>query len=196
MIMKRIICLIIFLYSIAAFSQNLYKDSMTAFIKDYVDKHEVVKEKQYLHFFEIDPAFRILAKFEKVDDSPWFKMESSGVIKKMYRVYGKVHFNLHDTAVTLSVYQSQDLMQMEKYKEELFSPFTDATTGVESYEGGRYFDFTTNDIKNNTLLVDFNKAYNPYCAYVSNVYNCPIPPRENRLTVAIRAGEKAYGKPH
>jgi len=196
--MKHIFSLVILLYSTHAFSQNEYKDSMSVFIKDYVEKHEVVKgkDKQHLHFFDIDPAFRILTKFEKAENSPWFKMESTGLVKRMYRVYGKVHFNLHDTAVTLSVYQSQDLMQMEKYKDELFIPFTDATTGVESYEGGRYFDFTTNDIMDNTLLVDFNKAYNPYCAYVSNVYNCPIPPRENHLTVAIKAGEKAYGKGH
>jgi uncharacterized protein (DUF1684 family) len=114
----------------------------------------------------------------------------------MYRVYGKVHFKIEDSAITLSLYQSQDLMQMDKYRDHLFIPFTDGTSGVESYEGGRYFDLTINDIKDSTLVIDFNKAYNPYCAYVSNVYNCPIPPRENRLTVAIRAGEKVYGKAH
>ena len=198
MIMKRILCLIIFFYSITAFSQTLYKDSIAAFIKDYIDKHEVVKEKdrKHLHFFNIDPAFRILTKFEKIDNSPWFKMESTGLVKRMYRVFGKVHFILHDTAVVLSVYQSQDLMQIDKYRDHLFIPFTDATSGVECYEGGRYFDLTIKDIKDNTLTIDFNKAYNPYCAYISKVYNCPIPPPENRLTIAIKAGEKAYTKSH
>ena len=185
-------------YATSSFAQNDYKDSMRLFIKDYIDKHEVVKDKdrQYLHFFAIDPNFRIKTKFEKIENAPWFKMESTGLVKRMYRVYGKVHFAIHDTAVTLSVYQSQDLMKMDKYQDHLFIPFTDATSGIETYEGGRYFDLTMNDIKNNILVVDFNKAYNPYCAYVSNVYNCPIPPPENRLTVAIRAGEKAYGKSH
>lgn len=67
--------------------------------------------------------------------------------------------------------------------------------GTESYGGGRYIDCVINDIRNSTLMLDFNKAYNPYCAYVTG-YNCPIPPREKDLPVAIHAGEKNYGKPH
>jgi uncharacterized protein (DUF1684 family) len=180
------------------FSQNSYKDSLSKFIKDYISNHEVVtgEDRRHLHFYNIDEKFKIIAKFEKINNAPWFKMESTGLVKRMYRVYGKVHFKIEDSAITLSIYQSQDLMQMDKYRDHLFIPFTDATSGVESYEGGRYFDLTINDIKDSTLVIDFNKAYNPYCAYVSNVYNCPIPPRENRLTVAIRAGEKVYGKAH
>jgi uncharacterized protein (DUF1684 family) len=196
--MKYLLYILVLFATINASAQNSYKDSLTAFIKDYVEKHEVVKEKDrgHLHFYDVDEHFRIATRFEKVNNSPWFKMESSGAIKRMYRVYGKVHFNLHDTAVTLSVYQSQDLLQMDKYREHLFIPFTDATSGTETYEGGRYFDLTIRDINDNMLVVDFNKAYNPYCAYVSSVYNCPIPPGENRLPVAIKAGEKAYGKAH
>jgi len=83
-------------------------------------------------------------------------------------------------------------MGTEEYKNYLFLPFTDATTGVETYESGRYIDLQTGDIKNNQVVIDFNKAYNPYCAYVSGVYNCPIPPRENHLPVAILAGEKRF----
>ncbi|MEJ0106895.1 MAG: DUF1684 domain-containing protein [Bacteroidota bacterium] len=67
-------------------------------------------------------------------------------------------------------------------------PFTDLTTGNESYQTGRYIDFTVKDIKNGELVIDFNKAYNPSCAYVSDKYNCPVPPRENNLTIAIKAG--------
>ena len=85
-------------------------------------------------------------------------------------------------------------MQQEKYKDYLFIPFGDATSGLTSYGGGRYMDFTLADIKDNTLVIDFNKAYNPYCAYTIG-YNCPIPPKENLLTEAINAGEKNYGKP-
>jgi uncharacterized protein (DUF1684 family) len=123
-------------------------------------------------------------------------MAASGPTKKLYRIYGKAHFSLHDTVVTLNIYQSQELMQMAQYKDDLFIPFTDATSGVETYEGGRYFDFTIHDIKDNSLVIDFNKAYNPYCAYVSRVYSCPIPPKENHLAIAIKAGERKYGKAH
>ncbi len=80
------------------------------------------------------------------------------------------------------------------YKDHLFLPFTDLTSGEESYGGGRYIDLETTGIINNRLVIDFNKAYNPYCTY-SDGYNCPIPPRENDLPVAIRAGEKAFAKP-
>jgi uncharacterized protein (DUF1684 family) len=74
--------------------------------------------------------------------------------------------------------------------------FYRCTSGEETYESGRYIDLEIKDITNENVLIDFNKAYNPYCAYVSGKYNCPIPPAENRLTVAIRAGEKAFRKPH
>jgi len=196
--MKLLLVFLLLLSITKSFSQSSYQDSITSYIKNYVDKHEVVlaKDKKHLHFYPVDENFRIKGRFEKVDNSPWFIMTSSGVSKHMYRIYGKVHFNLHDTAITLNIYQSQDLMQMTQYKDDLFIPFTDATSGIETYEGGRYFDFTINDIKANTLIIDFNKAYNPYCAYVSNVYSCPIPPRENNLSVAIKAGEKAYDKAH
>ncbi len=82
-----------------------------------------------------------------------------------------------------------------KYKDYLVLLFSDATTGKETYEAGRYIDFTTGDIKNNMLVIDFNKAYNPYCAYEKGKYNCPIPPIENKLSIAITAGEKIYDKP-
>jgi uncharacterized protein len=108
-------------------------------------------------------------------------------------VYGKVYFTLNDTIVTLCVYQSQDLMKVNQLKDYLFIPFMDATTGEETYESGRYFDFSIHDIKENVLVVDFNKAYNPYCAYTVG-YNCPVPPKENRINVAILAGEKKFLK--
>jgi len=86
-------------------------------------------------------------------------------------------------------------MTSTDYADYLFIPFTDNTSGNESYGGGRYLDYKISDIKNNKLLLDFNKAYNPYCAYTTG-YNCPIPPAENDLKVAIKAGEKAFEKKH
>lgn len=179
-------------------AQSNYADSANAFIKDYVAKHEVVtgNDRKHLHFYDVDEAYLVTAKFEKTENSLWFKMETSGTMRPLYRVFGKAHFILKGTMVTVNIYQSQSLMQVDKYKDHLFIPFADLTSGVESYEGGRYVDLSVNDIKDNVLLIDFNKAYNPYCAYVNNKYNCPIPPKENRLAVAIKAGEKKYGKAH
>ena len=123
-------------------------------------------------------------------------METSGIIKKTFRVYGVLHFTINDTAVSLNIYQSQNLMNTDEYKNHLFLPFTDLSSGEETYAAGRYIDMSTADIINNKVVIDFNKAYNPYCAYVSGKYNCPIPPKENQLPVMIAAGEKTFVKNH
>ena len=161
-------------------------------------EHGVVtgKDKEFMSFFPVNERFRMSCGFERTMNSPWFRMESSGAIKKNYRVYGIIHFTINDTAVTLNVYQSQDLMASSQYKDHLFIPFTDATSGQETYESGRYIDLEIKDITNDKVMIDFNKAYNPYCAYLSGKFNCPIPPAENRLAVAITAGEKSFGKAH
>jgi len=189
------ICLL-FVYLSSA--QNSYKDSIESYFKKYVKEHEVVsgKDKEFISFFPVNEKYRMTCRFERTMNSPWFRMESSGPIKKNYRVYGIIHFTINDTAVTLNIYQSQDLMTTKEYKDHLFIPFTDATSGEETYESGRYIDLEIKDLTNENVLIDFNKAYNPYCAYVSGKYNCPIPPAENRLIVAIRAGERSFGKHH
>jgi uncharacterized protein (DUF1684 family) len=190
------VCIVVSAYTSA--QNKTYKDSIESYLKKYVAEHEVVtgKDKELISFFYPNEKYRINCKFERTLNSPWFRMESSGQIKRNYRVYGIIHFQINDTTVSLNIYQSQDLMATSQYRDHLFIPFTDATSGEETYASGRYIDLEINDIKNDYVLIDFNKAYNPYCAYVNGKYNCPIPPAENRLAVAIRAGEKAFGKPH
>ncbi len=73
------------------------------------------------------------------------------------------------------------MINTKEYKNYLFTPFTDNTSAVESCEAGRYLDCSTTDIQNGILMLDFNKAYNPYCAYVSG-YDCPVPPPVSSLT--------------
>jgi uncharacterized protein len=177
-------------------AQSTYADSIDTFIRDYVEKHEVVtgNDKKSMKFFPVNETYRVHARFEKVKNGNWFSMETSGKNKQVYRVYGTVRFTIHDTSLMLNIYQSQRLMAVEEYKESLFLPFTDLTSGEESYAAGRYIDLSFSDITGDKVIIDFNKAYNPYCAYVNGKYNCPIPPRENSLNVAILAGEKIYGK--
>lgn len=186
------------LFSFVADAQSDHKDSLEKYLKEYVEKHEVVTgdDKKLMTFFPVNKTYRVSARFEKVKDGAWFNMETSGRTKKVYRVYGTIHFSIHDTALQLNIYQSQQLMAMEEYKEHLFLPFTDLTSGTESYSAGRYIDLSFSDIQGDKITIDFNKAYNPYCAYVSGKYNCPIPPRENSLNVAILAGEKEYKGSH
>ena len=189
-----VICLVFTSFSFA--QKGSYKDSVETYLRKYVKEHEVVsgKDKDLMTFFPVDQKYRISCKFERTPNSQWFRMESSGQIKRNYRTYGIIRFTINDTAATLNIYQSQELMTTTQYRDHLFIPFTDATSGEETYESGRYIDLDINDIKNDRIIIDFNKAYNPYCAYVSGKYNCPIPPAENRLAVAIRAGEKAFRK--
>jgi len=189
-----------FLFSLFAWRtsicQTSYHDSLQAFITSYVSHHELVKgdDRKYLRFFPIDEAYRVRADFKKASEAKWFLVQTSGLQKKLYRVFGTVSFSVHDTIITASIYQSKDLLDDPKYANYLVLMFTDKTTGNETYDGGRYIDLSTNDIKDQFVTIDFNKAYNPYCAYVRNKYNCPIPPRENDFPVAIRAGEKLYTK--
>jgi len=194
--MKRIIWLLIVISTIdVSFGQGSYKDSLQSFIDEYVKTHAVVKgnDKKYLQFYPINEKFRFICRFERKENSPWFQMETSGPIKQTYRIYGKAYFTLNDTTVSLCIYQSQDLMKTVQYKDYLFIPFLDATTGDETYESGRYIDLFISNIVSDKLVIDFNRAYNPYCAYTKG-YNCPVPPKENRISVAIKAGEKKYLK--
>src|SRR5262249_19523427 len=153
-------------YSLQA--QQSYKDSLQDYQQQYVKKHEVIKgdDRKFIHFFPVNEKYRITARFEQIDNAPWFKMETSGKEKKAYRVYGILYFKLNDTALKLHVYQSQSLMNTKEYADYLFIPFTDLTNGEESYENGRYIDLTFEDLKNGSYIIDFNKAYNPYCAYI------------------------------
>ncbi|MDJ1492424.1 DUF1684 domain-containing protein [Cytophagaceae bacterium DM2B3-1] len=105
------------------------------------------------------------------------------------RVYGKLVFKVKGEECVLTVYQSMDLLRNPMYKDYLFVPFTDLTTDESSYGAGRYMDMRISD--DEIVWIDFNKAYNPYCAY-SDQYSCPITPAENRLPVKIEAGEKIY----
>jgi uncharacterized protein len=182
-----------------AFAQkkDFYVESIKAYQKKYVDSHEVVKgkDKKHFHFFNINKAYNVSSYFERIFDTVGFTMPTSaGTVKYFYK-YGRVDFMIDGKEYLLYVYQGKELMQTEQYRDYLFVPFTDATTGNESYGSGRYLEFYKRDIDNDSLQLDFNKAYNPYCAYATG-FKCPIPPRENRLPVAIKAGEMIFGKAH
>ncbi|WP_207433039.1 DUF1684 domain-containing protein [Sabulibacter ruber] len=145
-----------------------------------------------LVYYPINNAYQIKAKFVRTPQEAIFKMPTTGKRTPDYVKYGELHFLLHGQALKLNLYQSQDLMKQVKYKDYLFIPFTDATTGGETYATGRYLDFSIPE-GTDSVLLDFNKAYNPYCAYSAG-YSCPIPPKENKLPVRIEAGEKTYEK--
>lgn len=196
--MKDFFCLALLLLSFPCFSQTTYEDSVNKFLKAYVANHEVVKgeEKKYLRFYPVDKGYCVTASFQPSPSTEWLTFKTSGTKNKLFKLFGTLSFELKGKVCRLNVYQSQELSTNADYRNYLFLPFTDSTTGNETYRSGRYLDVSTTDIRNGKVVLDFNKAYNPYCTYVSGVYNCPIPPRENALPVPVKAGEKAFGKAH
>ena len=148
----------------------------------------------YLRFYAPDKRYVVQARVTLTPQSQPFPIGTHSGKTKMYRQYATVRFVLFRHDLQLSLYQSQDLMKDPKYKDALFLPFTDLTNNQTSYGGGRYLDVSITDIKNGSLTIDFNKAYNPYCAFAGG-YSCPIPPDENRLPIKIAAGEQQFGKP-
>lgn len=137
-------------------------------------------------FFPIDMKYRITAKFVKSKDTKPFDLPTSSGKTKSYQEYGKASFELDGKPYTLTLYQSLDLIKQKKYQDYLFLPFRDATNEKETYGGGKYLDLKIP--KGNTIVLDFNQSYHPYCAYNAYDYNCPIVPEENKLPVEIRAG--------
>ena len=105
----------------------------------------------------------------------------------VYRRFGYIYFTIDKIQYQLTVYQNIALMKDKELKNYLFIPFRDLTSAKTAYGGGRYIDFNIPSSTN--VKIDFNTAYNPYCAYSPRFY-CPIPPKENSLPIAIEAGEK------
>lgn len=196
---KALLLAVVMCISGFAFAQknDTYTAAIKAYQKIYVDSHEVVKgkDKKQFHFFPINKNYNVSAYFERIYDTVGFTMNTSAGTLKYYYKYGRLDFVIDGRECLLFVYQGKDLMQTEQYKDYLFVPFTDATTGNESYGSGRYLEFYKYDIAGDSLRVDFNKAYNPYCAYATG-FKCPVPPKENRLILPIKAGEMNFGKAH
>lgn len=145
-----------------------------------------------LNYYEVDNAFRVTAEFSRTVDEKYFQMPTSSGITKKFVKYGVLRFSLGGGKRQLSVYQIDPEVRAKfpEYAHLLFVPFKDATNRTETYGGGRYIDIVAP--KENSVVLDFNLAYNPNCAYGSDKYNCPIPPRENTLDMAVTAGEKRF----
>ncbi len=142
-----------------------------------------------LDFFKFDSLYVVQAVFTKSTNEKPFQMKTTTDRLPTYLKYGEVSFDLKGESITLNVYQDQDLLKEEGFEDYLFLPFLDDTNGDESYGGGRYIDLSIPD--GDLITIDFNTAYNPYCAY-DEKYSCPIVPRENYTNIEIRAGVMAF----
>lgn len=149
------------------------------------------KDFEGLDFFAPDTNYVVTVKLSRTPDAIPFLMPTTTDRKAKEVVFGIAEFSLNGKNHQLEIYQNQELMLDEGYEDYLFLPFTDHTNGEETYAGGRYIDLRIPS--SNEFVIDFNKAYNPYCAY-NKKYSCPIVPNVNALDTKIMAGTKDFKK--
>lgn len=174
-----------------------YQKKLNASFKDATTsplKKRDLKKFKGLDFFAVDSSFIAKAKLIRIENAPTFKMATTTDRKPLYKEYGILKFNLKGQDFELTIYQSQEDLNDEKYKDYLFIPFTDNTSGEDSYGGGRYMDVMLTDIKtDNTVELNFNNTYNPYCVY-NDLFSCPLTPKKNHLDISVKAGIKVFKK--
>lgn len=141
-----------------------------------------------LAYYEVNEALVLVVSVERfAATEPMIEMETSTGDIRPYRRWGRFSFEVEGEVASLTIYS-------DIYGQEFFLPFRDATNGEETYGAGRYLDNHRPgvwDLGNGRVKIDFNYSYNPYCAY-DLAYSCPLPPRENWLSVRIEAGEKVF----
>ena len=143
-----------------------------------------------LPFYPTDYRYYVEATLVRDSTSRPFEMPTNTARRPLYRKYGELRFVLDDQPQHLSIYQDLSLLKRPGFDDYLLLPFTDGSNGHGSYGGGRYLDLRLPPASSRTMQLDFNRAYNPSCAY-SPGYSCPVPPPENRLPLAIPAGVRS-----
>ena len=165
---------------------NYFKDASVSPLKP-----KDLKNFQGLDFFEFDSIYVVKAKIEETKESLPFKMKTTTDIPADVRKYADLFFQISEREFELSVYENLEYEGVEGYENYLFLPFLDETNENETYGGGRYLDLFLNGT--DSIIIDFNKAYNPKCVYDEN-FSCPIVPRKNFLNIRIEAGVKNFIK--
>ena len=198
----RILLLIVIIFSFSCREEKRYQDvNLTEYqrqVNNYFKdaslsplKPKDLKNFQGLDFFEFDSIYVVKAKIEETKESLPFKMKTTTDIPADVRKYADLFFQISDKEFELSVYENLEYEGVEGYENYLFLPFLDETNENETYGGGRYLDLFLNGT--DSIIIDFNKAYNPKCVYDEN-FSCPIVPRKNFLNIRIEAGVKNFIK--
>ena len=138
-----------------------------------------------LDYYPVNPDLRFQVRLERYSSPRTIRMATNTGEIRGGLLYGFFEFTVENQMCRVEVYRLEEAYG----KPALFIPFLDATSGLETYEGGRYIDLIENT--SGIYDLDFNRAYNPYCAY-NPEYSCPAPPKENTVAASIRAGEKKY----
>ena len=199
--MKNLVLLFIMVFSFGCAQEKQILDAETEWQKemnsDFKDASKSpLKDKDRktftgLNFYKFDSTFVVKAQLKRTPDAKPFKMKTTTERRPDYVQYGVITFTLKGKEYALNIYQNLGLLEEEGYEDYLFLPFIDNTNGNGSYPGGRYTEARIPE--GDIIEIDFNTAYNPYCAY-NEKYSCPIVPRENYLDLEIEAGVKAFKK--
>ncbi|MAH20173.1 MAG: hypothetical protein CMB96_01800 [Flavobacteriaceae bacterium] len=167
-------------------TESEFQTSLNALFKDASRsplKPEDIKTFKGLSFFPIDSSFVVISKLKRTNNSDFFQMKTSTTRLSKERVFGILSFTIKGLNYNLKVYQSESsVLESSDY---LLLPYLDATNGITTYGGGRYLDLKIPE--GDSIWLDFNKSYNPYCVY-NERYSCPIVPRENHLPIKVDAG--------
>lgn len=155
-----------------------FADSATSPLTD-----EARRAFKGLDVFPFDSTYCVRASFTREEDAAPFLMATTRTRTPTYKVHGNLRFMLNGKEHTLQVYES--VPPHPGHEDHLFVPFTDLTNGEETYGVGRYLDLVAP--LGQEVDLDFNRAYNPYCAY-NDKYSCPIPPKANHLITRVLAG--------
>jgi uncharacterized protein (DUF1684 family) len=151
----------------------------------------VQEDLAFLDFYPPHKKGVVLAKFILTPESENFELPTYSGVTRTYRKWGEAYFKWEQDSARLNVYENIKLLSNPEYQDYLFLPFTDETNDVTTYGGGRYLDLSKKDTEDGMITIDFNRCYNPWCAF-SDGYNCPVPPAENYLPFKVEAGEKKF----
>lgn len=161
--------------------QNIRKDK-DAYLK--TAKESPIENKadfKGLKYFEVNTDFKVSAKLDILATGQKINIAMTGGETEEYEAFANATFELEGQKCALKIFKAED--------GSLFLPFKDLTTNKETYGSGRYLDLDMRTIKDQQIEIDFNRCYHPYCAY-NHTYTCPVPPAENLVNVAVKAGER------
>lgn len=142
-----------------------------------------------LPYYKPKAKFRITARIKRTLDAKPFEMITTTERRPLYIEYGKAEFELKGNRFSIPIYKNLEYTRNPLYRNRLFFPFTDRSNRGKTYGGGRYIEVIAEE--GDMAVIDFNKAYNPYCAYNAK-YSCPVVPKSNNLNIKVNAGVKKH----
>ena len=167
---------------------RVFREDKDSFFRSDIDSPIPLEQRSTfkgLNYYPPTREYNVPSRLKRFDKPEPISIATGTGTRQAYLKYGILEFEVKKTRLRLTIYKSAE----DPFARSLFIPFSDATSGSETYWSGRYMDLEEQG--GDIYELDFNKAYSPYCAY-NDQYTCPIPPKENKLPVEILAGEKKY----